>query len=199
MRETDRAPGKDGRQPGDGQHPVESFALFRGGREVAEKTDECGEGDTDHGTTATIDVGEDAGSLALLGEGGEGTRGAVDGRVTDGEDGDHDNDVHDGWEDGNAGIVNGDDEGRGGSISAGGATKKTGLVVWDEETDEGERDDVEEGDTPENLLNGCREGLARVCGLGGGKTDELGTSEGEGRGHEDAAETLEAVVECARV
>lgn len=137
--------------------------------------------------------------MTLLGEGGKGTRGTVDGGVTDGEDGDHDNDVHDRWEGIDLGIVDGDDERRSGGISAGATIEEKLIVVGDEQTDERERDDVEEGDTPENLLDGRRERLARVCGLSGSETDKFSTGEGEGRGHEDAAKTLEAVVERAGV
>ncbi len=60
-------------------------------------------------------------------------------------------------------------------------------------------DDVEEGDAPEDLFDGGGQGLARVGGLGGGETDELGAGEGEGGRHEDAYEALEAVVKCAWV
>lgn len=49
------------------------------------------------------------------------------------------------------------------------------------------------------MLDGCGERFARVGGLGGGETDELGAGEGEGGGDEDGAETLEAVVEGAGV
>lgn len=137
--------------------------------------------------------------MALLGESGKGTRGTVDGGVTDREHGDHDNDVHDRWEGIDLGVVDSDDERRSGGISAGSTVEEKGVVVRHEQADKRERDDVEEGDTPENLLDGCRERLARVCSLGGSKTDKFGTGEGEGRGHEDTAKTLEAVVECAGV
>ena len=71
------------------------------------------------------------------------------------------------------------------------------MVVGDEQADEGEGDDVEEGDAPEDLFDGSGEGAARVGGFGGGEADEFGAGECEGCGDEDGAEALEAVVEGA--
>lgn len=199
VRETDGTPGEDRRQPGNGQHPPERFSLLRGCREVPEETKECRDSDTDHGATTTINVREDTGSLTLLGESGEGTRGAVDGRVTDGQDSNHDNNVHDAGENLDTGILNGNDERRCRGISTRRAAEKARLGVGNQQSDEGEGDDVEEEDTPEDLFDGGGQRLARVCGFGGSKTDQLSTGEGEGGGDEHAAKTLEAVVESTGV
>lgn len=58
---------------------------------------------------------------------------------------------------------------------------------------------VEEGDTPKDLLDGRGKGLDRVPGLSSSETDELSAGEREGSGHEDRAETLESVSESTRV
>lgn len=137
--------------------------------------------------------------MALLGERGEGTGGAVDGGVADGEDGNHNYDVHDGWKAADAGVLNGDDEWTGLGVGAAGAVEELVVGVWDEETDDGEGDDVEKADTPENLLNRGWERLARVGGLSGGETDQLCTGESEGCCYEHGTKTLESVVECAWV
>lgn len=191
----DGAPGEDRGETRQCQHPVEGLVLLAGGGEEGEETEDRSEGNTGHGTAAAVNVGEDVGSLALLGERGEGTRGTVDGRVADGQDSNHNDHVEDVGEDLDAGILNGDDEGRGGDIDHGGGRGEAGLGVGDQETDDGERDNVEESDTPEHLLDGSGERLPGVRSLGGGETNQLGTGERERGGDEDGGNTLEAVGE----
>ena len=198
MGEADGAPGEDGRQTAEGEHPGEGVVLLGGSGEVGEEAEGGGEEDGDEGTAALVDVGEDPRRLVLLGQGGEGAGGAVDGGVADGEDGDHDDDVHDRVEALDPGVGDGDDEGGGVRVGGVGADEPW-VCVGHEQADEDEGDDVEEADAPEDLLDGCGQGFARVGGLGGGESDELRAGEGKGRGHEDGAEAFEAVVEGAGV
>ena len=198
VREADGAPGEDRRKAAEGEHPGEGVVLFGRGGEVGQQAEARGEEDGDEGPAALVDVGEHAGCLVLLGEGGEGARGAVDGGVADGEDGDHDDYVHHRVEALDAGVEDGDDE-RGGVCVGRVGADESGVGVGHEEADEDERDDVEEADAPEDLLDGCGQGFAGVGRLGGGQADELGAGEGEGCGDEDGAEAFEAVVEGAWV
>ena len=78
-------------------------------------------------------------------------------------------------------------------------SNETGLSVWDEETNDGEGDDIEESDTPEHLLDGGGERFARVCSFRGSETDKFSTGEGEGSGDKNRADTLEASSEGAWV
>ena len=198
MGEADGAPGEDGRQTAEGEHPGEGVVLLGGSGEVGEEAEGGGEEDGDEGTAALVDVGEDPRRLVLLGEGGEGAGGAVDGGVADREDGDHDDDVHDRVEALDPGVGDGDDEG--GGVGVGGVgPDEPWVCVGHEQADEDEGDDVEQADAPEDLLDGCGQGFARVGGLGGGESDELGAGKGKGRGHEDGAEAFEAVIEGAGV
>ena len=196
--QADGAPGEDGGEAAEGEHPGEGVVLFGGSGEVGEEAEAGGEEDGHERTAALVDVGEDPRRLVLLGEGGKGAGGAVDGGVADREDGDHDDDVHDRVQALDAGVEDGDDEGGGvgiGRVSADEASVRVGH----EEADENEGDDVEEADAPEDLLDRCGEGLAWVGGLGRCEPDELGAGEGEGSGHEDGTKTFEAVVEGAGV
>ena len=52
----------------------------------------------DEGTALAVDVGEEAGGLAVRRKGGEGAGGGEGGGVADGEDGDEDDGVENGWE-----------------------------------------------------------------------------------------------------
>ncbi len=198
VREADGAPSQNRGKTGDGLHPGKCTVFGTGSREECEEAKGGGDDDGEEGAALAVDVGEEAGGLALVGEGGEGARGAVDGGVADGEDGDHDDDVHDGVEACDSGVVDGDDKGGGFGVRRE-LADEAGVGVGNQKADEGEGDDVEEADTPEDLLDRCGEGLAGVGGFGCGKTDEFGAGKGKGGGHKDRAEAFEAVVEGAGV
>lgn len=197
--EADRAPGENGREAGNGHHPGKGDSLLVRGSQEAKQADGGGNADRPERTTLAVNVGQEAGSLALLGESSEGTGRTVDGGVTDGQHGNHDNDVHDGGKALDTGVLNGNDEGRCVGIGRRATGDETLGVEWDEEANQGKGDHVEEGNTPEHLLDSTGERLAGVGSLGSGQTNQLGTGEGKGSIDEDAAKTLEAIVERTRV
>ena len=199
MGEANRTPGKDTRQTGKGQHPCEGGTLDGGvDGEVTKQTKKRTKGDTGHRAAAAIDVGENLRCLALLRKRGQRTRSAVDRRVTDREHGNHDDRVHDGREHVDPSVLNGNDERRGGSVGRA-RLEKVRLSVWDEKPDQGQGDNVEEGDSPEHLFDGSWERLAGISGFGSGQTDQLGTTERKRGRDEDAAQSFEAMVERAGV
>jgi len=69
------------------------------------------------------------------------------------------------------------------------------AVRRDDQTNQEQVDNVEDEDTPDDLLGGPGDLLGGVGSFGGSKTDELGTGVGEGGGDEDTAEAVEAVKE----
>lgn len=73
VREADGAPGEDGGEAGDGQHPVECVGLFAGGGEEGEEAQDGGDDDGEEGATFAVDVGEESWGLTLFGQGGEGS------------------------------------------------------------------------------------------------------------------------------
>lgn len=73
------------------------------------------------------------------------------------------------------------------------------IVVWDKEADHKKTDDIKEGDTPKYLLDGSRQGLARIFSFRRGKTDEFRSRKGKGSVDEDTGETLKPVVKGPRV
>ncbi|KAH0551053.1 hypothetical protein GP486_007595, partial [Trichoglossum hirsutum] len=95
--QADGAPGEDGREARQREHPREGLALgFRvGGREVGEETEKRRDGDAHYGSAFSVDVSEDPRRLTLVRKRGQRARGAVDGRVPHGQDSNHDNCVHD--------------------------------------------------------------------------------------------------------
>lgn len=192
--EADGAPGEEGRETRKREEPVEDVTAVGGEADESEEAEGQGEGHGDPGTAVAVNDLEPAGSHAVQGQGLECARRAEGGGVGDGDDGEGDDGVHDGGEDLDLGLLEGADEGGVFGVGAGCLGQKW-VVTLDDEAQDEEGDDVEERHTPEDLLGGLGERFARVVGLGGGKADELGSGEGEGGGHEDGAETLEAVLE----
>lgn len=197
--EADAAPGEERGEAGQRQQPVEDGGAIGVEVDVGEQTKDEDDGDAGEGPPRAVDVGEDLGGVALLGEGGEGAAAAVDARDADGDDGDEDDDVHEGVEAAEPGVLADEDEGACVDVAVGVGAEEVLVVRGDEQADEEEAEDVEEGDAPEDLLDGAGEGLDGVVSLSGGEADELGAREGEGGGDEDGAEAAEAVAEGARV
>lgn len=196
---THGTPSENRRQTRDGHHPGEGSGLHIGGGEVAKQTQgRCNQNGGER-TTLAVDVCEEPGGLALLGKGGKSTRGSVDGGVTDGQDSNQDDDIHDRRQSFDSCILNGNDERRGLGIGGGGTADKFRVVVRHQEANDGKGNHVEESNTPEDLLHGSGEGLAGISGFGGGKTNKFGSSKGKRGVDEHTAETLETVSECTWV
>ena len=71
--------------------------------------------------------------------------------------------------------------------------------MLNEQSNNGKGDDVEESDTPENLLNSRGEGLAGIGGFGSGQANQLGSSESESCRNKHTTEALEPVIEGSGV
>ena len=84
-------------------------------------------------------------------------------------------------------------------VRGGVATDQALIGVRNQKAHKRQGDNIEERDAPEDLFYSGRERFSRVSRLGGGKADKFGPDEGESSGDEDAAKTLETVVEGARV
>ena len=73
------------------------------------------------------------------------------------------------------------------------------MVGWDKETDEEETQNIEKGNSPEDLLDRTWEGLDWVLGLSSGETDKLSSRERESSSDENSAESFESVLESTRI
>jgi hypothetical protein len=71
-----------------------------------------------------------------------------------------------------------------------------GTVGRYNQPNEEEVDDIEDSDTPNNLLRSSWNLLSRVGRLGGSQSSELSASVGERSCNEDSTETVKAVEEC---
>ena len=191
--EADGAPGEERGETGQGQKPVEHGRAVGVEVDVGEGAKGEEEGDRQQRAAGAVDVAEALGRVALLSEGGKRAGAAVDGRDTDGENRDENDDVHEGVEALEVGVLADQDEGRGVDVRIGVGAQQVLIVVGNEETDEEQAKDVEEGDTPEDLLDGAGERLERVLRFSSGKADELSSGESKSGRDEDAAEAAEAV------
>ena len=70
--EADGAPGENGGEAGDGEHPVESVFLLLTSGEIGKEADSSGEDDGEDWSAFTIDVAEEGRGLSLFCESGEG-------------------------------------------------------------------------------------------------------------------------------
>ena len=71
-----------------------------------------------------------------------------------------------------------------------------GTVLRYDQANEEKVDNVEDGDTPYDLLRGPRDLLSWVGRFRGSQSGQLSASIGEGRSDEDATEAVEAIEKC---
>lgn len=140
---TDRTPGEESSESRDSQEPVKDNTTRRGEDDVGESTPDKDEEDGYERTARLVDVGEALGSVALVREGGKGSRTTVDTRDTDGDDRDADDSVHEVVETLETGIKTSQDERRD-TISVGVGRVEEALIGGaDKQADEGKTKNVE--------------------------------------------------------
>jgi hypothetical protein len=166
--EADGAPGEERRKTRQSQQPVKHGRALGVEVNVREGPERAEERNRQEGTAGAVNVRKELGGVALLGEGGEGAGAAVDGRDADGEHRHEDDDVHEGVVALEVGVLAHEDEGRGVDVGVGVGAQQVLVVVRDQQADEEQAQDVEEGDTPEDLLDGAGKTLDGVLRLGSG-------------------------------
>lgn len=197
--ETDGAPGEESGKTRKGEQPVED------GDTRSVEIDEGEEAANENGnsrckrSSRLVDVGEDLGGISLLRKSSEGTRTTIDTGGTDGKDRHQNDDVHEVIEAVEASIATNKHEGGSLSIGVSSLGEQSRVVGVDEDTNEEETENVEDSDTPEDLLDGTRQRLDGVTGLGSGKTNKFSTGERESGSDEHGAETSEAILESTGI
>jgi hypothetical protein len=193
MGDGDTAKDEERGETGEGKKPIEDVST--GWRQVDEcQTSEEELEKCDHKrTTLLVNVCEELGTHTMLGKSLEGTGGSKCARVGDAHHRDQDHGVEDGWENLDAGKLNGNDEWR---VTTGRPfTVVERAIGWDNESNKEQVNNVEDADTPHNLLGGLGNLLSWVFSLGGGETSQFGTTKSERSSDEDRAESVEAVKE----
>lgn len=194
MSGADGAPNEEVGQARQGKQPCEDGALFCGLANERQEAECDLNDDTPDRTTAAVDIGEELGSHTSLGHGLHRTGGAKCARVGDRDDGQGDDGVEDGGKNFDTSILDSQDERTGLGVGTAGAQQSL-VVRSDDESKDKEIDNVEEEDTPEDLLSGARDRLPWVGGLGSSKTNKFGSAKRESSSNENRAEAVEAVSE----
>ncbi|KAI6768730.1 hypothetical protein HG531_010919 [Fusarium graminearum] len=138
------------------------------GDETHEDVDEDG----DEGTATTVNVSEHLGGISVLSHGSQGTGTTVNTRHTKRQNRHENDDVHEVVETVKTSILANEDKGRCLGVGVSGNVESL-ISGLDKKTNEGKAENVEESNTPENLLDGTGEGLGRVLRLGSGETNQL--------------------------
>jgi hypothetical protein len=196
--EANTAPGEECSQTGKRLKPVESDGSTSVQGHEGERRPKEDEDSGPQGSASAVNVREEARSITLLSKRTQCTRATVDTRETDGNDRQHDDDVGKVGESDNASALGNNDEGRGLDIDEGAIAKEIGVVMFDEQTDESERQDIEESNAPEDLLDRRGQRPRRVLRFSSSKTDELSARERKCSGDKDATESDKAG-ESARI
>lgn len=174
--ETDRSPGEQRSQTRKSLQPGEDGASVSVHTEITQEADQDDGGDGRKGTARLVNVCKELGSETLLGESNKSSATTVHTRHTDRQDGNQDDDVHERIVTLETGVGDGDDKGRGARVIA--ASVQQSLVGGvDKKTNEEKTNNVEEGDSPKDLLDGAGEGLGGVLGFSGSETNKFGTAE----------------------
>lgn len=198
MGQADGSPDQQVCETSESKEPAEDVTTLTRLTNEGQQTEGELDDDAIEGTALGVDVSEEPGSHAALGHGLHGAGRSKGAGVCDTENGDGDDSVEDGGEDLDAGVLDGKHEGRGLGVGTAGA-QQAGVVRGEDEAEDEEVDDVEEGNSEEDLLASLGDGLAGVGGLGGGEANHLSTTEGEGGNNKDGAESSEAVAESTRL
>lgn len=128
-------------QPTDRRQPIKDRTARDARAHVREQPHHRGHGHRDEGPPLAVNVPQNAGRLLLLRQRGEHARAPEKGTVGHGKDRDEDHGIHDRVEPRQAGVLDGDDEGRGGGVGAGAA--EAGVVGADDEAYYEDGEDVE--------------------------------------------------------
>lgn len=116
-------------------------------------------------------------------------------RVSNTHNGDQDNGVKNRRQDLDASKLNCNDKRR--PLRRGSRTAVQGTVCRYDESNKKKVDDVEDTDSPCDLIRGLRDLLPWIGCFRSSQSGQLGASVGERRSDEDAAEAVEAIEECA--
>jgi hypothetical protein len=187
----DRTPDEEETKTSKGQEPAKDLHTLGSSANVGKETEGDLEENTVERATLGVNVLEEVGSHVALSHSLDGSGRAESAGVGNREDSNGDDSVHDAREDLDTSILDGKNEGGGLGVGTAG-THETLIVGGEDETDDEQVEDVEDGNSPEDLLASHGDGSAGVGRLGSSKTNHLSTTERESSNDKDGAETLEA-------
>lgn len=189
VRPEDGGPGDEAGDGGDGDEPVEHGTAVGGDVHVGQQTDGTSNGQGPNGYAIPGAVPHEPGCLAEASHAVEGTRGGEQVGVASGEGGNKDDGVDEGGETLDTCVVDGNDEGGGGSTCT--TEDEIRVVVRNQPADDPHTTDVEEDDTVEDAadsLGHVTTGVLRFASCEGNDLSseerESGVDEGGPEGQE---------------
>jgi hypothetical protein len=192
--QADGAPGEEVGQPRQGQEPIKDGVSLRSFVDISQEAES--ERDDKANPWATFRVYQCAPSRAhaIFAKSLHSTGGSICARIGHANNRNRDNSVEDGWETLDAGGLDSNDEWRVSRVGTG-RIGQIWVIRWDDETEDKQRNNVEESNAPEDLLGCLGNSLARIIALCRSETNELSTSEGKGGYDENGTKALKAVLE----
>ncbi len=192
---TDGTPSEESRQAGEGLKPSEDFRPTRAQADKGHKAEKNDDDDGKERSAGLVNVGEDFGGISLLSQSRQGARSAIDGRDTDGQDRNKNDKVHKGIEPFQAGVLANKHKWRCLGIIVCSSSQQGLVAIVNEQADKEQTQNIEQGNTPKDLLDGAGQRPEGIRGLGGSKTNQLRTGKRERCRDKHRAEALEAILE----
>lgn len=199
MREANTTPRKQRREARQRQQPVKYSRAIGIQIHICQKSKQQNRNHAKQRPARAVDVGENPGRVALLGQGGQRARTAVHAADANGHDRHENDDVHEGVEALQVGVLADQDKGRGVDIGIRIGAEEVLVGGRDEEADKKETQNVKEGDAPKHLLDGAGKCLYGVLGFCGREAHELGAGKGKRGRHKDGAKPAETILKGAWV
>jgi hypothetical protein len=138
----DGTPSKESSETRQGQEPVENDWTRGVKVDVCKSSENEDKENGPEWATGAIDVGEERGSVTLLSKGDQCTRSSLNTGDTNGNDRDHNDNIHEVVESDESSILANDDEWRGRAVTITGANESL-IIRPDEETNEEQTEDIE--------------------------------------------------------
>lgn len=132
----DGAPGEQSGQTRQRLEPGEDDGTARAQVDVGQATKDQDSADGEQRSSGLVNVCEDLGGVSLLGQGRQGTAATIDGRDTDGQDGNQNDDVHEAVKANQTGIFTDQDERRSSDVDVIAGAEQVGVVVGNQQADE---------------------------------------------------------------
>merc|ERR1711939_618802 len=199
MCKANRSPGEKCRQTGQGQEPVEHSNGAACQSNVGDRAKSDNGDSRPERTSGAVNVLEDWRCVALLGQRSQGTGATIHTRQADGDDGEENDNVDVVAKCWNTAIERGNDEGGSRHIKKGAVANEALVVVWNQEADEEQGQNVEQCNTPKDLLHSSWQGSLRSLTFRRRKTNKLSTAERKSSSDEDRTQSRKAVRKRARV
>ncbi|KAH8715935.1 hypothetical protein HC256_004727 [Beauveria bassiana] len=177
MSKADRSPGEQSCETRESEQPIKNDGTRRSQANESKETESNEDQNREQRTTGSVDIAKDLRRVSLLRKGSKRAGASINARNTNRKDGDKNDNVHK--------MIESFQERR--------------VFRVNQEADKEETKDIEEGNSPKDLLDGAGKSANGIARFRSGQTNQFSTGEGKGGGDKDRAKALEPVLESTRV